>query len=143
MADPQADCEALLGLVIPFAEQLLVKHGTFCPIGGAMAPDGEVIPVAAYDGREDASPDDIIAHLKEALLDGAESGRYIATALAYDSTIDLPAGGESNAVTVLLDHRDDFSVIVYFPYRMAGGVVSFDPSFHQDGTRDVFLARGS
>ena len=138
MADAQADCEALLGLVMPFAEQLLAKHETFHPIGGAIASDGELIPVAVYDGREDAPAEDIIAHLKEALLEGAGGGRYIATALAYDSTINLPAGGESNAVTVLLDHRDDFSVVVYFPYRVADGTVSFDPSFHQDGESEIF-----
>jgi hypothetical protein len=125
-------------MVIPFAEQLLAKHGTFHPIGGAIAPDGELIPVAVYDGREDAPAEDVIAHLKEALLKGADDGRYIATALAYDSTINLPTGGESNAVTVLLDHRDNFSVIVYFPYQMADRAVSFDPSFHQDGESEIF-----
>jgi hypothetical protein len=81
MTDPQADCGALLGLVMPFAEQLLTKHGTFHPIGGAIAPDGELVPVAVYDGQEDAPADNIIARLKEALLEDAGGGRYIATAL--------------------------------------------------------------
>ena len=48
---------------------------------------------------------------------GAESGEYRATALVYD-VLTTPPGKENkpDAIAVALDHRDDYSVVVYFPY---------------------------
>jgi hypothetical protein len=42
MMTPKADCEALMNAVLPFAEQMLDRHGAFHPFGGAMGADGEV-----------------------------------------------------------------------------------------------------
>lgn len=139
MSDPQGDCEKLLGLAITFAEQMLTENGEFYPFGAAMAPDGELSAVSAYDGQEHPRAEEVIEFLKEALQDGARGGRYIATALAYDARISLPSGGASDAVTVLLDHRDDLSLIVQFPYRREDGAVSFDPPISQNGGSDIFL----
>src|SRR5438552_820540 len=50
--DAKADCQALLDSVLPFAEQMLVNHGTFYPYGGAMRPDGQIVTVGGYDGTE-------------------------------------------------------------------------------------------
>ena len=38
--------------VLPFAENILSKHGRFFTYGGAMKPDGEIVRIAAYEGRE-------------------------------------------------------------------------------------------
>ncbi len=140
MSDPQADCEALLNMLLPFAEQQLGEHGSFHPFGGAIAPDGEFVPVAAYDGRDDPPSTEIVAFLKESLRDGAAASRYVATAIIYDSLIDYPAE-DTPALSVLLDHRDGFSVVVYFPYRLANGAVTLAESFHQDGPSDIFPSR--
>lgn len=138
MSDPQADCNTLLGIVMPFAEQLLAQHGMFHPFGAALAPDGEAVPVTGYDGRDTAPAEDIIALLTEAFVEGAETGRYVATALAFDATIEMPEGGETSAVAIQLDHRDGLSVVVYFPYRLEDGRVAFDPSLQQDGASEIF-----
>jgi hypothetical protein len=46
---------------VPFAERMLRENGEFFPFGGALTVNGEVVSVAAYDGREQPPSDDVIA----------------------------------------------------------------------------------
>jgi len=46
------------------------------------------------------------------------NGEYIATAIVYDSLTIPPRSEEkTDAVTVALDRRDDYSVVVFFSVR--------------------------
>jgi len=84
MSTPKAECENLMNTALPFAEQMLQKHGEFFPYGAALKENGEIASVAGYDGRELPPSNDIIRLLKEAFVKGAKSGEYRATALVYD-----------------------------------------------------------
>src|SRR5438034_1717468 len=48
----KSQCEELLNVVLPFAEKMLAAHGEFYPFGASMTLDGQIVQVAAYDGRE-------------------------------------------------------------------------------------------
>src|SRR5262249_44675146 len=122
MSSPKEDCEVLMNSVLPFAEQMLTTYGEFIPFGGAMRPDGELISVGGDDGNEHPKSVDIIALMKEAYVAAARSGEYKATAIVYDVRITLPATGDkSDAIAVSLDHRDNYSIVVFFPYRLDNG----------------------
>jgi len=135
----KAECEEIMNALLPFAKQMLEQHGEFFPFGGTMKSNGEITYTAGYDGREPPPSVDVIKLLKDGFRSGARSGQYKATALVYDVRVVLPSSGQkSDAVAVALDHRDSYSVVVYFPYQIASGKVLFGEVFAEKGEANVF-----
>ena len=122
MNTAKAESESLMNAALPFAEEMLQKHGEFFPYGQALDRKGKVVSVAATNGQEHPPSAEIISLLKKAFVQGANSGKYKATALVYDVRVQLPStGAKSDAIAVSLNHRDDYSVVVFFPYRREAG----------------------
>lgn len=140
MSDPKADCQALVNSVLPFAKQMLTTHGEFIPFGGAMRTSGQLVSVAGYDGNEHPASVDVIALMKDGFVAAARQAEYKATAIVYDVRVQLPSGNEkSDAIAVSLNHRDNYSVIVFFPYKIDNGRLIFETAFAQKGEGDIFL----
>jgi hypothetical protein len=142
-AQAKADCETVMNFGLPLAEELMKRHGEFRPFGAAMRPNGEIVCLGAYDGREQSlfagSFAELIRSLKDAFVAGAARREYIATALFYEAGVTMPAGGERiDAIAVSLDHRDGYSVIVLLPYKVEDGTVVYDTPYAQSGDADVF-----
>ena len=138
----KADCETLMNEVLGVAKRMLREHGEFFPYGGAMEPTGEIVSVSGYDGREQPPSADIIRLIRGAFVDAAAAGTYKATALVYDVRVTSRASGvKSDAIAVALDHRDQYSVVVFFPYQLVNGELRFGEVFAQQGERNVFAAQ--
>ena len=127
MADPKSDAEELVDAKLFFGREMLETYGEFYPYGAAMTPDGEVVSVTAYDGDEHPRAQDVIAPFKGRFFDSqAKDGKYKATALFFDVLVTPPgASDKSDAIAVALDHRDNYSVIVFYPYELEGGEIRF------------------
>lgn len=140
MSDAKTECETLMSAVLPFAQQMLAKHGEFFPFGGAMENDGKIVSVSVFDGIEQPASDHVIRQIKDAFTAGARTGTYRATALVYDAKVKLPSTGEiSDAISVSLNHRDNYSVIVMFPYMIDGRKkIAFAPPYAEKGEADIF-----
>jgi hypothetical protein len=137
--DPKTDCEALMNSVLPFAEQMLSSHGEFLPFGGAMRPSGELVSVAGHDGDEHPRSVDLIRLIKDGFVEAARQGQFKATALVYDVRIKLPpTGDKSDAIAVSLNHRDNYSIVVIFPYKIDNGKVIVRAPLAQKGEADIF-----
>jgi len=142
MSDPKADCEALMHSLLPVAEQMLTSHGKFLPFGGAMRADGQLVSIAGYDGDESSQSIDVITLMKDAFVAAARKGEYKATAIVYDVKVKLPSTEEkSDAVAVSLNHRDNYSVVVFFPYKVESGKLTVGTVFAQAGEADIFPAQ--
>ena len=50
-AEAQADMDNMLDAALPFAQQMLTKHGEFYPYAVSMSAGGEVAMVAADVGK--------------------------------------------------------------------------------------------
>jgi len=124
---------------LPFAEQMLQKHGEFFPFGTAMTPSGEIVNIGGYDGREQPPSQDVINLLKDGFRAAAKGNKYKATALFFDVRTVPPSTSEkTDAVAIALDHKDNYSVIVYFPYKLKAGKVQFGQVFATAGENDIF-----
>ena len=142
MDNPKADCEALMNSVLSFAEQMLTTHGEFIPFGGAMRPDGQLVSISGDDGNEHPKSDDIIAIMKEGFVAAAHKGEFKATAIVYDVHVKLSSNEEmSDAIAVSLNHRDGYSVVVLFPYKIDAGELILGTAFAQKGEADIFPAQ--
>jgi hypothetical protein len=140
MSESDADCDELLNFVMPFAEQMLGRHGEFHPFGAAMRTDGQIVPVTGSTSRwRRPSAAELTRKIKDALVAGARSGEYRATAVAYDMRVTLPSDGrQSDAVAVAVDHHDGYSAIVVFPYVLNGPEVTMDDPIGYQGEANVF-----
>lgn len=138
-ASPKEECEKLMTDVLPFAEKMLKEHGEFYPYGGAMRPSGEIVYVAGYDGTEHPPSMEVIKLIREGFIQSGRSGEYKATALIYDVRVVLPnTGQKSDAIAVSLNHKANYSVVVFFPYQLREGVLNVSEPFAERGAADVF-----
>ena len=141
MASPKEDCEQLMNAALPFAERMLRQEGEFYPYGAVLGNDGRISDIAGYDGKEHPASANIIKLIHDGFVQEARTGKYKATALVYDVKVAVPSNGvPSDAIAVALDHRDDYSVIVYFPYQLKNGHLTLGEAFAQKGKGDVFLS---
>ena len=139
MATPKEDCEKIMNSLLPFAEKMLREHGEFHPFGGAMKPDGEIVHHGAYTGSELPKGQELVDLLTEAFRQSAAKGECIATAIVYDiRTIPPGATQKRDAICVSLDHKDDYSVNVAFPYTLNHGELSLDTAFATKGDGKIF-----
>jgi len=124
---------------MPFAEQMLTTYGEFYPYAVSMGSSGEITVVESYDGREHPPSQAIIDVLQAGLQTDARAGKVKATALVYDIRIDdRRTGKNSDAINIALDHRDNYSVVVLFPYSMVEGKLNVGAPFAQAGEHSVF-----
>jgi hypothetical protein len=112
-ASPEAqdDLEGLLDAALPFAQQMLEKHGEFFPYAVALDEAGEVRMVAADPGLGERPLstdvlDTLVAGLRE------ERDRLRAAGLVSDVRLQ-----QSDAVRVELEHRDGHAIAVLLPYK--------------------------
>jgi hypothetical protein len=139
IASPKEECDVLMNVVVPFARQMLSQHHGFFPFGATMSPSGSVSRTEAPAG--DGPPRELVASIEQGFIDGAQQGLYKATALAVDVKTVPPGKKEQrNAIEVRLDHRDNYSVKVVFPYSYSlSGELAFDPPFAVPGDKKVFV----
>jgi hypothetical protein len=144
MADAKTDVEALMNAALPFAEQMLRKNGEFYPYACVLNPDGTISMVAGYDGRERPPSQEIIDLLRSGFRADAKAHKIRATAIVYDMRIATPATGvKTDAIAVALDHSDQYSVTVIFPYTLNKSQLDLGDPFAQKGASDIFPAETS
>ncbi len=117
MPDPRAEMEELLDAVLPFARGMIEDHGEFHPAAASMDAAGEIGFVAAYTGEEFPPGGHLIALMTSELRDQAEHGTIRASAVFANVTVELPAIGRTDAIQVVIEHRDADPVTVHLPYR--------------------------
>ncbi len=137
--DAGSETEAIMIAMIPMGKQMLEKQGKFVPYGGAMTMDGKVVTVAGYKRPEPPPSQEIIDALNVAFRAGALTGTYKATGLFSDVEVSPPGGKENTrAIMVALDHHDNYSMVIYFPYKIIGGTVHLYEVFALPGENKVF-----
>ena len=139
MENAKADVEQIMNAMLPFAEQMLEKYGEFFPYGAAMTQAGEIVSIEGYNGHEQPPSQDIINLLKDSFRASAKAKKYKATGIFFDVRIAPPGSKEkTDAIAIALDHKDNYSVIVYFPYKLELGKVHFGQVFATAGANDIF-----
>lgn len=139
MTTAKAEAEALLNDVLPFAEQMLCNYGEFLPYAGALRPSGEIVWIAGHDGREHPPSKELIDLLANGLREAAANGEYLATALVYDVRVTPPSASEvTDAIAAELEHKDGYSVTVFFPYELTNGPPVLASPFATAESRSIF-----
>jgi hypothetical protein len=107
----QSDLDRLLNTVLPFADEMLRRHGEFYPYGAAITREGEEQVFAADpDEDDDPNPSEILSSLVSGM--SAEVDDLRAAALVSDVTNE-----KTDAIMVHLEHADSMAITVVLPYR--------------------------
>jgi hypothetical protein len=139
MAHP--DLDELLNAVLPFAQQMLSKHGEFFPFGSAMSADGKVEAHAAYDGDEQPPSQQLIDLLTHGFRQQAAAGKIRAAAICYDVRTIPPGQSEkTDAICVSAEHQNGEAADVYLPYKKGWfGKISYGQIFAGARKREFFV----
>jgi hypothetical protein len=141
MSQAQSDCEELLGALMPFVSQMLSEHGEFYPVGALMTADGECRLAAVYDEAEDDRPDpsDLLEMFEAGFIEGSKSGEQKATAVIYDAlTIPPDKTEKQDTIICLLDHQDNYSLKLCYPYTINDGELQLEDPFAVEGDYKIF-----
>jgi hypothetical protein len=131
-AEAQADMDNMLDAALPFAQQMLAKHGEFYPCAVSMSAGGEVAMVAADVGKEKGASLDVLALLYEGLASRAQELR--AAAIVSDVKI----GSGEDAIRVEIEHREGGALAVVLPYKKRGRNVTYGGLAALPGERRVW-----
>jgi hypothetical protein len=139
MAHP--DLDQLLNALLPFAQQMLAKHGEFFPFGSSMTTAGEVVPHGAYDGDEQPPSQQLIDLLTQAFRQQAASGQIRAAAICYDIRTIPPGQSEkTDAICVSVEHQNGEAADVCLPYKKGWfGNISHGEIFGAARKREFFV----
>jgi hypothetical protein len=134
------DLDELLNALLPFAQEMLAKHGEFYPFAGSMSADGEIAHVGAHTGDEHPSSQDVIALLTAGLTEQAAQGTIRAAAVCLDvRTIPPGASEKVDAICTRLEHESGEAVDVYLPYRKGWlGKFKYGDIFAGQGEQAIF-----
>ncbi len=137
---PKEECEALMSVLVPFAQQMLSKHREFYPFGGTMSVEGKIVQTASSTGE--AHP--ALAAAGRSAREGI-SGWGEATPVQSDRDSHrrptVPPGKieKQDALEVRLDHVSGYSVMVVFPYAFSlKGDLEFSAPFAAPGDGRIF-----
>lgn len=113
---PKEECEVLLDALLQAAQHLLEKNGAFIPIGAVMNMDSETVLTAI--GKEDyPDPQSIIDEMTTFHREKAEKCEIKVSGIAFDGRVTPPGEDKSDAIIICLEHKDNYSVTVFQPYK--------------------------
>ena len=131
-----------MSALLPVAEQMLSEHRALRPFGCTLSASDQIVQMGGWSALP--APDDaaLIAQFREAFREGAARGELKATALSYSAPSAVPGkGAAQDAVFVHLNHRDNYSLVVTFPYHFgAQGELVIEEPFANAGEFDVFVS---
>ncbi|MGJ8697572.1 MAG: hypothetical protein ACSHYF_14740 [Verrucomicrobiaceae bacterium] len=139
------DAQKLVDEFMPFAKQMLGKHQEFLPYGGRMAIGGEIVHVGATTGEEISESHPLIHILREAHREQAQAGVIRASCTVYDiRTVPPNRTEKQDAIAFEVDHRDDYSRVVIFPYAISdSGEIVTEAPFAVGGEAAIFSSEAN
>jgi hypothetical protein len=98
------DLDALLNVLLPFAQEMLAKRGDFLPFGASMGNDGE-IAMAAASVSDPETPERLLGALEDGLRTRASASAIRAAGVCVDVRVRHPDSDQvTDAIQARLEH---------------------------------------
>ena len=143
VAECKTECERLMNDILPLAIEMLEGYGEFYPYGGYVTTTGETVHVGVQNEETDHSQSQpLIDTMVEEFKTYARAGKCRATAIVIDVKVKEPEEAEKkDAIQVRLDHRDGYSVSVFFRYQLSRSrKLELEPPYATKGDSLIFGA---
>jgi hypothetical protein len=137
---PRTVLENLMQRIVPIAERILEKEGTFVPYGAALSKEEEVELAGGDPDREYRSSGEVIEAVLEQLRAFAADGRHVAVAMVLDVRVTPPQNEEeTDAIRVFLEHETGLNIEAFIPYvKKDGAAVEYGEMFAFPGKARIF-----
>lgn len=124
----------------PWLKKMLIHYGEFSPFGGYMKPDGAIVHVGAFDDQtEHPKSKDLIYILRSSFRELACANECKAVAVVFNVAVTLPKSDrKSDVIQACIEHKDGYSVEVFFPYQVIEGKIVYGESSAQPGKHEIF-----
>jgi hypothetical protein len=134
------DLNELMKPLVPFAQEMLAKHGEFYPFGAAMSVAGKVSLTEAYTGTGHPPSQEVIDLLVDGFRAQAAKKEVRAVGICIDVRTLAPGQTEkTDAICVRLRHADSESLDVFLPYQKdKSGAIQYGKLFATQGDQDIF-----
>ncbi len=109
--------EEMLNTLLPFSKQQLKKNGEFYPHAISVDKNANIKILATYWGDEHPSSQPVIDEYIKILRTQYANGEILGGGIALDAKLSLDGNYESDAVTILLEHKNAGSISVSIPYQ--------------------------
>ncbi len=86
----RSDADRVLNASISLALDKLVRQGEFYPFGVALTREGQIAVLTTQETAARPTSDAFLGALHDALIDGARSGSFKATAIVADFSFERP-----------------------------------------------------
>jgi hypothetical protein len=119
-------------------KRILGEQHQLRPFGSTLSSDDRIAEVgtAVTAGAFDRAA--LLVELQHSFRDSAARGELKATALVYTAQAE-GLGALGTVVRVELDHRENYSIIVSFPYRFTdAGELVIDEPLGAEGAHGIF-----
>jgi hypothetical protein len=138
MARP--DLNSVFGTLLPFAQEMLAKHGEFYPFGATMSSAGQISLTAAYTGEGRPASQELLELLVGGFRAQATKHEVRAVGICLDVRTNAPGQTEkTDAICARLRHSDRESIDVFLPYKKdEEGAITYGQLFATQGEQDVF-----
>jgi hypothetical protein len=135
----------LTSTLVPFAQEMLAKHGEFYPFAATIDKNGKVAQVAGEIGSARPESSELIAFLNEALRVQAARGVIRACGICYNVGARLPGYKDKvDAICCHVEHAAAPPVQVFVPYRKGFlGRMKYDKPVALPGQASVFVPPGN
>lgn len=135
----QDDLNELLNGAVDVATDMLAEHSEFRPFALAMQPDGEVFHLEPEDEEVVDDEGQVLAALRGGLHEAALEGRWKATAVVADVTVEDEEGEPvTSAIHIAMEHATGEPVTCTVPYAIDEDGITLDELFAEMGETIVF-----
>ena len=134
------DLDMLLQSLLPFAQQMINKHGEFFPFGATMDMNGQIAMASAYTESEQPPSQECSDLLLGGFKVQAKEGKIRACGIVYDVRTIPPGQSEKvDAICARLEHSCGEAVDVFLPYSKGWlGRIKYGEIFAGCGQKIVF-----
>jgi hypothetical protein len=116
---PTSDLDRLYEFCLPFAKEQLGKRDWFDPFAATVKSDGNLCPIAIYEGQETPRSEEMANKLAEILRNLARQGDILASAVCYNGLVSVPAKENQKAIMISMERAGGVVVSIAIPYSWA------------------------
>lgn len=123
--------EKLLNALVPFAQEMLSKHGEFYPFGMYLNTQDEIVVTGQDLHEEHPASQKVIDSLVQIFRNGKEN--ILAAGIAFDSKVETDDHQKVDAIAVRLEERGGHTILAHFPYKKVDDKYEFGEPLFSEG----------
>lgn len=142
---PKEECELLAGILLPFAEKQIRWEDEFYPFGAVLANNNSIEMTNINEENDYPDAKKVMQNLIDSHKQLADKGKIRASGIVWKTVMKDSNGEDIDAITVSLEHKDNYSVVIAKSYKIKGlikkgifKIIKFNDLCAFEGKHEIF-----